>query len=527
MKKSIFLFVFVGVLVANSARSQVANQVPTISNLEAQVDWAAQSLQLTFDLSDAENDVLEVQIELSSDGGATYAHTSTVTWQGDVGAGISAGAGKSATANVAALAQVPTSQFRARVTVLDGQMLDIQALVDQVDSVRLKNNLEFVEGIRHRTAGGAHLAATRDSIFRAFEALGIHAGTQTFAFGNYTATNVIGTHSGTHNADNVVIADAHYDSVSNAPGADDNGSGVVGFLEIARVLSPFPNKKTIRYIGFDLEEAGLLGSIRYVSSGLSSTDSVDGVFNFEMIGYYSEEPNSQTLPAGFNLLFQAAYDSVANNQFRGDFITNVGNANSATLVNLFNASAATYVPDLRVIGVVVPGNGSIAPDLRRSDHAPFWEANKPALMLTDGANFRNDNYHMASDTAGVLNFTFMRQVVQATLASMVDLADVQHGAWSTVDFSGTSSVQDPLSGCALTLRAVEQGHQLWLESPTCNLTSVGLQVIDAAGRQVYAQQRTHLPSGSHFFELPTLAQGTYFARINANGGQRSLSFVIR
>jgi hypothetical protein len=62
---------------------------------------------------------------------------------------------------------------------------------------------------------------------------------------------------------------------------------------------------------------------------------------------------------------------------------------SADLAQAFADAATAYVPDLKVTTLVVPLNGAIAPDLMRSDHAHFWLADIPALMLTDGANLRN------------------------------------------------------------------------------------------------------------------------------------------
>ena len=166
-------------------------------------------------------------------------------------------------------------------------------------------------------------------------------------------------------------------------------------------------------------------------------EEVQGVFNFEMIGYYSEEPNSQTLPFGFSQLFPEAAQEVESQEFRGNFLTNVGNTASADLIERLEVGAENYVPELRVISLAVPGNGGIVPDLRRSDHASFWDQGYPALMLTDGANFRNNNYHQPSDTAGTLNFTFMRQVTQATLAALVEAAQPVNG--------GTYEIESPVS----------------------------------------------------------------------------------
>lgn len=56
---------------------------------------------------------------------------------------------------------------------------------------------------------------------------------------------------------------------------------------------------------------------------------------------------------------------------------------------------------------------------RRSDHAPFWEANYPALMITDTASFRNSHYHRADgpDTVETLDHAFAAAVIAATVNS--------------------------------------------------------------------------------------------------------------
>jgi Zn-dependent M28 family amino/carboxypeptidase len=62
----------------------------------------------------------------------------------------------------------------------------------------------------------------------------------------------------------------------------------------------------------------------------------------------------------------------------------------------------------------------LSPDIFRSDHANFWEASIPAVMWTDTSNFRNPNYHKASDTPDTLDYDFMGQVA-LMLAHLVDV----------------------------------------------------------------------------------------------------------
>ena len=57
----------------------------------------------------------------------------------------------------------------------------------------------------------------------------------------------------------------------------------------------------------------------------------------------------------------------------------------------------------------------------RSDHASFWDARFPALMVTDTAFFRNPNYHLPSDTIDTLDFTFMAELVKSLELALSEL----------------------------------------------------------------------------------------------------------
>lgn len=69
----------------------------------------------------------------------------------------------------------------------------------------------------------------------------------------------------------------------------------------------------------------------------------------------------------------------------------------------------------------LPFDGWILPATRLSDHASFWDAGWPALMVTDTAYFRNPNYHLASDSFDTLDFVFMAQLVRSLELALVEL----------------------------------------------------------------------------------------------------------
>jgi Peptidase family M28 len=500
------------------------NERPEINQLTVTPEWANATITLQFGLTDAESDPLTVQVELSTDGGKTYSLPFSAS--GDVGNGQSVGSGKQIVVNYSPYIVTAADKVRVRLSVVDNAALDIQALVNEVDSNRLRNDLSFVEGRRHRTNSLPHLHAVRDSMLAVYRQGGLFTQTQNWNLGNYTASNVIGSSTGMQRPGQVLIVDAHYDSVSNSPGADDNGTGTVGVMEIARLLADYPVNNTLRFIGFDLEESGLLGSMRYVNNGgLPATDTVQGVFNLEMIGYYTEEPNTQEVPTGFCTLFSDACMQLAAQEYRGNFITNVANNSSNALMQAYAASAAAYVPELRVINLLIPQGAELfVPDLLRSDHASFWNAGDPALMLTDGSEFRNECYHTPSDTFdNKLSMTFMSRVVQATLGAMVNLGGVQHGHWLVADLANPVSTRQPLltdfSGRYLD-------GVLEVSLPATDWPATHLTVYNAAGMAVWSLHLSELGQGLYHFPLPELPSGIYTLSVVQEKGKGVVKLKI-
>jgi len=75
--------------------------------------------------------------------------------------------------------------------------------------------------------------------------------------------NVIGEKTGDAFPDEIIVICAHYDSHMNTSGAGDNAAGTAVMMELARILSKKPTRRTLRFIAFSGEESGLKGSIHY------------------------------------------------------------------------------------------------------------------------------------------------------------------------------------------------------------------------------------------------------------------------
>ncbi len=488
---------------------QAQNQVPVISNFNASVSGG--QVNITYNLSDAENNTCEVKLLISDNGGQTYiSKAGTIT--GDVGTSVTPGNGKQITWNFDTVSNVYA--YSLRLVADDRQVPSIQQIVDAVDSNRLRNDLQYVQGIRHYTANPVHLEAVKDTIEARFIEAGLNTRKQDFTKAGYLGQNVIGRKAGLGSEEKAYIIDAHFDSVDDAPGADDNGSGVVGVLEALRVLAPYNFTKSIRFIGFDFEEtvgiAGTEGSYRYTRTELPAWETLEGVANFEMIGYYTEQSNTQQVPTGFNVLFPAEYNAVAADSFRGNFLCNVGDEESAAFNHAFDSLSHVYVPSLKVVSLTLLVNGVIAPDFRRSDHAWFWDLDIPALLLTDGANFRNHDYHTPADTLGKLSFTFMSNTVKATVATIATLAGIQHSSFSDFDLTPLSVPKNTLD-CDVQIYPVPVKSSISINTGSCFDGSFTFRIIDVQGRDVVNKtitSKTHtevlidkIPAGIYFAVL--------------------------
>ena len=66
--------------------------------------------------------------------------------------------------------------------------------------------------------------------------------------------------------------------------------------------------------------------------------------------------------------------------------------------------------------------GALVPGVDFSDHRSFWKHGYPAVMITDTAFYRNDNYHAATDTHETLDYETLADVAQALALTIEDLA---------------------------------------------------------------------------------------------------------
>lgn len=276
---------------------------------------------------------------------------------------------------------------------------------------RLLAHLQALVGERHPLSSRDKLQQAETYLRGQLNLPGVTVELHPFEALGETYHNVVATVASHQQGPPLIVA-AHFDTVEQSPGADDNASGVAVLLEVARLVQGLALARPVRFIAFNLEEENLLGSLAYATALRTSGQAILGAIVLECVGYARSEPGSQQRPPHVPVEVPSV----------GDFLAVVGNERSQELVMVITSSGSRAVPPLKMIPLVVPGRGEVLPDTRRSDHAAFWDQGFPAVMLTDTANFRNPHYHRATDTIDTLNLTFLSDVTLAVTAAVRDLA---------------------------------------------------------------------------------------------------------
>jgi hypothetical protein len=228
--------------------------------------------------------------------------------------------------------------------------------------------------------------------------------------------NIIADLPGTTSKSEVLVLSAHLDAVFNAPGADDDGSGIAVLMEAARLLKDKPMQRSVRFILFNLEENGLVGSRAYTLRIKPDLDAgkekLVGMISMDMLGFYCETEGCQQSPIQSFGNFKAPTV--------GDFIGMAGILRFRPFSQALDKAMHDAEPKVKT--VVVDFLPIAPPDLLRSDHAPFLAINVPAVILADTANFRNPNYHKATDTIDTLDMDKLTIAARAVVGAIYRLA---------------------------------------------------------------------------------------------------------
>jgi Zn-dependent M28 family amino/carboxypeptidase len=277
--------------------------------------------------------------------------------------------------------------------------------------------LRIIEAIRMQAAFDKawpdSLEKVTQYIIREFSDIGFDCEEQKWNAAGNEYVNVIASYN-KHKTKRLIVG-AHYDVCGDQPGADDNASAVAGLLETARMVAE--NKPDLDYridfVAYCLEEPPFfgtpdMGSFVHAKSLHDQQVDVIGMICYEMIGYFSDLPNSQPYPSPE---LEKLYPSIAN------FIIVVG----IQKYHDFNMKIHGLMKSQSKIDVQVisfPTKDDLA---GLSDHRNYWHFGYNALMINDTSFLRNPNYHQQLDTIETLDFDKMAAVIVSSYHAVVNI----------------------------------------------------------------------------------------------------------
>lgn len=207
----------------------------------------------------------------------------------------------------------------------------------------------------------------------------------TFTSHRITYRNVVAQITGTTHPNEIVVIGPHLDSYSGsqsstlAPGADDDASGVAAALYMAKVFKSHTFDRTVRFVFFDGEEGGMIGSDYYAAQCKAAGDNIVAMLGPDMIGYN----------AGSQILGLHTRKKGAS-----------GYAADTAIAQMCIDVKTTYAITGIAPKIVADGN-------TKSDHGSFWKNGYPAIMVIEDFNQYSPWNHKSTDTVDHFVWSYM------------------------------------------------------------------------------------------------------------------------
>ncbi|MGW8949762.1 M28 family metallopeptidase [Streptomyces sp. NPDC055709] len=341
-------------------------------------------------------------------------------------AGLLTAAVPAATAAAAPAAAPSAATSPAALAAPDIPLANVKAHLSELQSIATANG-------GNRAHGRPGYKASIDHVKAKLDAAGFTTTVQQFTSSGATGYNLIADWPG-GDANQVLMAGAHLDSVSSGPGINDNGSGSAGVLETALAVSraQLQPAKHLRFAWWGAEELGLVGSKYYVNN-LPAADrsKISGYLNFDMIG----SPNP-----GY---FVYDDDPTIEQTFK-DYYAGLGVATEIETEGDGRSDHASF----KNVGIPVGGLFTGASRTKSSAQAQKWGG-------TAGQAF-DRCYHSSCDTTANINDTAIDRNSDAIAHAIWTLS-----AGTTVPgdvYETTADVAVPDNGAAVTSSVTVSGR---------------------------------------------------------------------
>ncbi|MBP7901414.1 MAG: M28 family peptidase [Spirochaetes bacterium] len=257
-----------------------------------------------------------------------------------------------------------------------------------------------------------NLNAAADYISETFKSFGLKVCEDVYTVEGKNVRNIYAEIPGAKTKD-IILIGAHYDTVENSRGANDNASGISALLEICRMMSEKKPKNTLRFTAFTLEEPPFfstdkMGSAIHISNCEKSGKDITLMINLDMLGYAGMF-TKQNFPDD-NM--KDIYPS------RGNFLSIVSLPSCIKAVDICAKIFNRHAPK-KIISAALPASyGGVS----ESDHISFIRSGIPAVMFTDTGMLRNPNYHSPNDNPDTINFKFLSENVYSIYKVIKELS---------------------------------------------------------------------------------------------------------
>lgn len=356
------------------------------------------------------------------------------------------------------------------------------SMADSCNQDTVSEYLQQFEDLGIKELLNAGLDNTKDWIIQKYQDWGYTDIVEDdFQVQGVTTTNIIVTKTGYLYPDTYVIIDGHYDT-KNGPGANDNGSGTVILLELARLIKDVPTEYSIKFIHFSAEEIGLEGSEHYVNNVANPTNmDIKVLFNIDQVGGRGGQPNT-------TIICERDQSPPNGNNAQSDIYTNelavCTQLYSSLLTEISFAYGSDYVPFMQN-GYVVTG---------------FYEENESVVT------------HSINDSISNMDIPYLYQVTKASMGALL------HFALADLDLGIEEEEQ-----AIFTLFPNPADDFLKLNFKE-DQTSLFYTITDLSGKTI---QEDLISGLNNTFEIDTrtLVAGAYILKLHTNKGLATRRFI--
>lgn len=356
-------------------------------------------------------------------------------------------------------------------------------LVDNVSATNIVNNLTAFQNFGVKEVGTQALTNAENWITTHYTNLGYtNIELQSFTYSSGTSNNIIVTKTGTTYPNTFLIIDGHYDTI-NGPGTNDNGSGTVLIMELARLLATVPTEYSIKFIHFSGEEDGLVGSNYYVNNTVIPQNlDIKLVLNIDEVGGVNGMTNNTIV----------CERDQSNTPSTNNAASNTATNQLATCIELYSNlnTEISYA--------------------YASDYIPFEDNNE---IITGLYEYNETPYaHGPNDVLANMDTNYLYEVTKGTLGAALFFAEVDFNALHSESFN-----LDP------TINMYPNPSKGILHVDLKTLEHTTFKLMDILGKEVLSKT---LKTTYSKIDVSYIKKGVYLAVFETNNNRITKKLII-